>query len=165
MDHLIKEVSQKYHLLTDVKDNSVKQSLTDVKRQMDSYKKDLKRFRKHTRLELFCQAENGSIDDPPTQFKDMVVKFNWPITTTLEDVEIFRQRYVRHYNLRDCALMLNRIRSGTFTVTWFVPSSVVEVLKKSAPKLFREFNVIRLEFPGMARHCVYLVPAQHNVSY
>ena len=93
----------------------------------------------------------------------MVVKHDWPITTMLEDVEVFRQRYVRHYNLRDCAMMLNSIRPGTFTVTWFVPSYVVELLKKRAPKVFRELNVSRLEFPGVAGHCVYEVPAQRNV--
>ena len=92
-----------------------------------------------------------------------VVKHDWPITTTLEDVEVFRQCYVRHYNLRDCAMMLNSIRPGTFTVTWVVPSSVVELLKKRAPKVFREFNVSRLEFPGIAGCCVYEAPFQLNV--
>ena len=156
LDHLIKEVSLNYRFLTDVEGKTVKQSLRNVKRQMSSYKRDLKRFRQHTPLEVFCQAEIWSTDDPPPEFRKKVVKFNWPISTTLECVEIFRQRYVRHYNIRDCAMMLNSIRPGTFTVTWFVPSSVVEVLKKERPiKLLKEFNVIRMEVAGS---CVYEAP-------
>ena len=163
LDHLIKEVSQKHQFLTDVKEKSVEQCLRDVKRQMSLYKRDLKRFRQQTPLKLFCQAEKGNVDDPPSTFRKMVVKHDWPLTIMLEDVEVFRQHYVRHYNLRDCAMMLNSIRPGTFTVTWFVPSSVVELLKKRAPKVFSEFNVSRLEFPGVAGHCVYEVPVQQNV--
>ena len=164
LDHLIKEVSQKYNFFTEVEGKTVEESLKNVKQQMNLYKTDLKRFRKQTPLKLFCQAEVCRIDDPPPGFEKMVVKFDWPITTTLEDVEIFRQRYVRHYNLRDCALMLNRIRPGTFTVTWFVPSSVIELLKKKAPEVFQKFNISRLEFPGVAGYCVYEAPVQRNVS-
>ena len=162
LDHLIKEVSLKYQFLTDVEGTTVEQSVRDVKRQMSLYKRDLKRFRQQTPLKVFCQAENESIDDPPPGFRKMVVKFDWPITTTLEDVEIFRQRYVRHYNLRDCAMMLNSIRPGTFTVTWFVPSSVVEVLMKERPiKVLNDFDVIRMEVAGS---CVYETPVIRHVS-
>ena len=119
-----------------------------------------------TPLWLFCEAQEDEIDDPPPTFRKIVVKHNWSDrthTATLEDVEKFRQCYLRHYNLRDCAMMLNSIRPGTFTVTWFVPSSVIEVLKKRAPKVFQSFNVSRLEFPGMTGHCVYEAPVQRNV--
>ena len=72
---------------------------------------------------------------------------------TLEDVETFHQEYLRHYNLRDCAMMLNSIRPGTFTVTWFVTSSVVELLKKKAPtKVMKEFDVSRMEVAGFRQH-------------
>ena len=152
LDHLIKEVSRTHHFLTEVDRKTVKQSLTDVKRQMSSYKRDLKWFRKHTPLKVFCQVEKESIDDPPPGFRKMVVEFNWPITTTLEDAEIFRKHYVRHYNLKDCAMILNSIIPGTFTVTWFVPLSVVEVLNNGAPKVIQQFNVSRLELAG---YCVY----------
>ena len=162
LDHLIKEVSLNYRFFTDVEGKTVEQSVIDVKRQMSLYKRDLKKFRQLTSLKAFCRAENWSTDDPPPEFRRMVVKFNWPDTTTLEDVEIFRQRYVRHYNLRDCAMMLNSILPGTFTVTWFVPSSVVEVLKEERPfKVLMEFNVIRMEVAGS---CVYEAPVIPHVS-
>ena len=164
LDHLIEEVSRTYHLLTEEENVEHPQSLTDVKRQMNLYKTDLKEFRKRTPLKLFCQVERVNVQDPPPGFRKMVIEFDWPDTTTLEDVEIFRKQYVRHYNLRECALMLNSIGIGTFIVTWFVPSSVVGLLKKRAPNVFKEFNIIRVEFPGGDRHCVYEAPVQKNVS-
>ena len=164
LDHLIKEVSLKHQYFTDLEGTTVEQCFRDVKSLMNSYKRDMKRFREHTPLKLFCQANEGTIDDPPPGFRKMVAKFNWPITTTLEDVEKFRQLYVRHYNLRDCSMMLNSIRPGTFTVTWFVPLSIIELLKKEIIRpirVLKKFNVIRLE---AAEFCVYEAPDQDNVS-
>ena len=156
LDHLVVELSQTYQYFTDAEGKTMEESLTVIKGRMESYKTDLRHFRVHTSLQLFCEAQKEKIDDPPPSFRKIVVKHNWSDrtrTATLEDVEKFRQCYLRHYNLRDCALMLNSIRSGTFTVTWFVTSSVVEVLKKERPiKVLNEFNVIRMEVAGS---CVY----------
>ena len=177
LDHLIVELSRNHQYLTNAEGKTMEQSLTDAEirtmeqlftdviGKMEQYKTDLKCFRVRTPLWLFCEAQEDEIDDPPPTFRKIVVKHNWSDSTstaTLEDVEIFRQRYVRHYNLRDCAMMLNSIRPGTFTVTWFVPSSVVEVLKKERPiKVIKEFDVIRME---VARSCVYEAPVIRHVS-
>ena len=167
LDHLIVELFRTYHYLTDVNGKTMKQSLTVIKGNMESYKTELMDFRIRTSLHLFCKAQKEKIDDPPPNFRVIVVKHNWlnrTHTATLEDVEKFRQCYLRHYNLRDCALMLNSIRPGTFKVTWFVPLSLVDVLKKKAFKeVFQTFNVSRLEFLTYTRHCVYKAPFQHHV--
>ena len=164
--HLIKEVSRIYQSLTDVKEEIAEQSLKDVKGQMDLYNEDLESFRRNTPLLLFCQAEKCRVHPPPG-FRAMVVEYNWSNTPTLEDLEVFHLCYLRHYNLQEYAMILSSIRPDTFsvTVTWFVPSSAVDLLKKRAPKVFREFNVSRLEFPGVAGHCVYEVPLQRNVRW
>ena len=167
LDHLIVELSQTYQYLTekDAEGKTMEQSLTDIKGKMESYKTDARHFRVHTQLQLFCEAQKEKIDDTPLTFREIVVKHNWSEhthTATLEDVEKFRQCYLRHYNLRDCAMMLNSIRPGTFTVTWFVPSSLFEVLKKKRPiKVLKEFDVIRMEVAGT---CVYEAPVIRNVS-
>ena len=167
LDHLIVELSQTYQYLkvTDAEGKTMEQSLTDIKGEMESYKTDLSHFRIHTSLRLFCKAQKEKIDDPPPTFRKIVVKHNWSertCTATLEDVENFRQCYLRHYNLRDCAMMLNSIRPGTFTVTWFVPSSVFEILKmKRFIKILKEFDVIRMDIAGS---CVYEAVILH-VSY
>ena len=147
LDHLITELAKTHDWFQ-----------TTVAREMATYKKDLKEFRKSTTLELFVEADPRTLDeDPPPGFRKMVIRFDWPPTKTLEDVENFRRRYASSYNLQTCALMLNSIGTGSFIVTWFVPVSVVEILKKKrAPTVFNEFNVTRLEIDG---HCVYEVPA------
>ena len=164
LDHLIVELSQTYQV-TDAEGKTMEQSLTVIKGKMESYKTDLRNFRIHTPLQLFCEAQKEKIDNPPMTFRKIVVKHNWSDrthTATLEDVEKFRQCYLRHYNLRDCAMMLNSIRPGTFTVTWFVPSSIFEILKKERPiKVLKEFDVIRMEVAGS---CVYDAPVIRHVS-
>ncbi|CAI8053745.1 hypothetical protein GBAR_LOCUS29368, partial [Geodia barretti] len=134
--------------------------------EMTAYKKDLEEFRKRTTLVLFCEADPRVLDeDPPPGFRKMVVKFDWPQTATLEDVEKFRRRYAISYDLQTCAMMLNSIGTGSFTVTWFVPVSVVEMLrKKRALAVFKEFSVTRLEIHTSTQICVYQILPQRPVA-
>ena len=166
LDHLIVELSRTYqYLITDAEGKTMEQSLTDIKGKMESYKTDVSHFRIDTPLRLFCKAQKEKIDDPPPTFRKIVVRHNWSertCTATLEDVEKFRQCYLRHYNLRDCAMMLNSIRPGTFTVTWFVPSSIFKILKKKGLiEVLKEFDVIRMDIAGS---CVYEAPVILHVS-
>ena len=152
LDHLIKKLFQ----------SETEQAVTDIQQKMKDYKKDLELFRERTSLNLFCLAQENVGDDPPPTFRRIAVKFNWSNTVTLEMVEAFRKRYMSHYNLRDCAMMLNRITTGSFTVTCFVPLSIVKILKKKrALQVLEEFNVSRLEIAGS---CVYQTSVQQNVS-
>ena len=148
-------------------------SFETIRADMTTYKTDLKKFRQCTRLDLFCRAEgsdsedNGTDDDPPPGFRKIVVRHKWPNTVTLEDVERFRKRYMRKYDLQKCAMMLHSIRSGSFTVTWFVPVTVIDILrKKRAVEVYKEFEVSRLEIYVQATAvCVYQTPAQRQVSF
>ena len=154
LEHLVKELALNHNWFQ------------TVAGEMAVYKKDLEEFRKRTILELFCEADPRPHDeDPPPGFRKMVVEFDWPETATLEDVEKFRRRYASSYNLHTCAMMLNSIRTGSFTVTWFVPFSVVEMLrKKRALSVFKEFSVTRLEIHTSMQTCVYQIPPQRTVS-
>ena len=129
--------------------------------EMAEYKKDLQDFRKSTTLELFCLAQSGKIgNDPPPGFKKMIIKHDWPQTVTLEYVENFRQCFGCEYNLQKCAMMLHSIRTGSITVTWFVPVAVVEIVKSRKPlDVYKKFEVSRLE---IADSCVYQT---HQVSF
>ena len=154
LDHLIEELTKKH------KDFNTTSS------EMTTYKKDLEEFKKRTTLVLFCEADPRPLDeDPPPGFRKMVVKFDWPENATLEDVEKFRRRFASSYDLQTCAMMLNSIGTGSFTVTWFVPVSVVEMLrKKGALAVFKEFSVTRLEIHTSTQICVYQIPPQRPVS-
>lgn len=136
-------------------------SFCDAVRQMAEYKIDLQKFRERTTLAIFCQAEPHREDDPPPNFRKMVVKHMWPETITLEDVEMFRKCYTQEYNLPTCAMMLHSIKHGSFTITWFVTVTVIELLMKDqAVKLYKEFNITRLD---IAEICVYL--KEHKVCF
>ncbi|CAI8043795.1 hypothetical protein GBAR_LOCUS24302, partial [Geodia barretti] len=154
LDHLIGELTKKH------------EDFNTTASEMTAYKKDLEEFKKRTALVLFCEADPRPLDDdPPPGFRKMVVKFDWPRTATLEDVEKFRRRYASSYDLQTCAMMLNSIGTGSFTVTWFVPVSVVEMLrKKRALAVFKEFSVTRLDIHTSTQICVYQIPPQRPVA-
>ena len=142
-------------------------SFKTISEEMGRYKSDLQKFRQHTTLKLFCQADTSTECDPPPEFRRIVVKHDWPDTVTLEDVEKFRRRYSQTYNLQRCAMMLHSVRPGTFTVTWFVPVTVIDILrKKRAVKVYKEFEVSRLEIYVQATAvCVYQTTVQRQVSF
>ena len=155
LDHLIGELTKKH------------EDFNTTASEMTAYKKDLEEFKKRTTLVLFCEADPRSLDeDPPPGFRKMVVKFEWSRTATLEDVEKFRRRYASCYDLQTCcAMMLNSIGTGSFTVTWSVPVSVVEMLReKRALAVFKEFSVTRLDIHTSTLICVYQIYPQRPVS-
>ena len=157
-----------YHLLEQLIEalNLEEPAFDPVSAEMTAYKDDIHKFMRQTTLVLFCQAETTTFDeDPPPGFRKMVVKFDWPRTATLEDVERFRRRYASSYDLQTCAMMLNSIGTGSFTVSWFIAVSAVEMLrKKRALSVLKEFSVIRLEIHASTVICVYQIFTQRPVS-
>ena len=126
-----------------------------------AYKRDVEEFRKCTFLKVFCEVQleplSGKNDLPPG-FKTMVVQFNWAKDVILEEVEMFRRRYAGSFRLNECAMMVNSIRPGSFTVTWFVAVSTIwRMAERMNVELFAEFNVITLVIDGT---CTYVSPAQ-----
>ena len=151
LDQLLEELIQK------------QSSFEAIGKEMEKYKADLQKFRQRTTLKLFCQAITSTECDPPPEFRKIVVKHDWPDTVTLEDVEKFRQRYAQTYNLQTCAIMLYSVRPGSFTVTWFVPVTVIDILREKIPvKVYKEFKVSKVEVNGV---CVYPAPVQRQVSF
>ena len=65
-------------------------------------------------------------------------------------VEEFRQKYICHYNLRECAMMVRAVLPGSFTVVWYIPESIVEHLKNEVAKnILSKYAVTRLGVPGV----------------
>ena len=154
LDKLIEELT--------VKNNSFE----SIAREMAAYKEDLQSFRKRTTLKLFCQAVPYTNEDPPPGFRKMVTTHKWPDTITLEHVENFQTSFRNTFNLQQCAMIVNSIRTGSFEVTWFVliPDTVIEILKKSKAKIaaFQQYNVNMVVINGI---CVFEAPLQPQVSY
>ena len=102
LDQLLEELIQK------------ESSFEDISKEMEKYNSDLQKFRQHTTLKLFCQADiyTSTECDPPPEFRKIVIEHKWPDTVTLEDVEKFRRRYSQTYNLQRCAMMLYNMGVG-----------------------------------------------------
>ena len=135
-----------YHLL----DHLIREfAITEVKGDMEKYKIDLQQFRRATPLRLFCQAQRNKRLVPPAEFSVVAVEFEWRDDVTLDLVEEFRLHYCCFYNLYDCAMMLDYIGSGCFLVTWFIPQSIIGILKKITPEdILEKYTVIKLEIAG-----------------
>ena len=130
--------------------------LEKVKGQMNAYKANLKQFRQMTPLSLFCQSQMTKCTHTPPDFQEVVVEFQWPESgepVMLEKVEEFRRAYANHYHLREFAMMLNKVRPGSFIVTWLVPKCIVAKLKANVPEgILSMFFVVKLEIAG---ECIY----------
>ena len=136
--------------------------LEQVKGEMETYKSELQQFRMKTPLNLFCQTQRRKRVKPSSEFKEMVAEFDWPENVTLEVVEQFQQEYASHYNLRECAMMIAQIRTGSFIVTWFIPESIVKLLKTKVPRnIIKQYSVTLLEIAGV---CVYRLRKLQEVS-
>ena len=125
----------------------------DVKSKMETYKKDLQRFRERTPLTLFCRTQKRRRIRLSEDFQKMVVEFDWPEDVTLEVVEQFRQECVCQYGLRQCAMMLAEVRAGSFIVTWFIPESIVNKMRARAPEAIHSmYPVVKMEIADV---CVF----------
>ena len=125
----------------------------EVRQAMEAYKRDLQQFRSQTSLNLFCETQKKRFVKPPSKFKELTIKFEWPENVTLEDVERFREVYAYHYQLRECAMMLAEVRPHCFVVTWYIPEAITAKLKAKIPRgILKKYAVSRLEVAGV---CVY----------
>ena len=141
----------------------IKEFGLEVEREMEVYKLDLQRFRQKTPLALFCECQTRRRKKPPEGFQEMVAEFDWPHEVTLEVVEQFRQEFIYHYKLRDCAMILSKLLFGSFIVTWFVPELIVKKLKEGIPHhIFKKYAVINFEIAGVK---VYPLPQVSVYSY
>ena len=130
-----------YHLI------NVCLSHTEAKEEMISYDIQLSLFRNCTPLKIFCQIDQEHIE-PPEDFAKIEVKFKKELSNeaTLQHVEDFRQKYAKHYRLRNFALMLMAGKLGSFIVSFLVPQSIVSRLQRNIPlQLFQEFCVAQVE--------------------
>ena len=142
-----------------------KLELNETKAQIEAYKSSLELFRIRTPLTLFVKTQTERVLKPLKSFKKMVAKFKWPEdneTLTLEIVEQFRKKYIDHYNLHECAMMLSAVRPGSFVITWFISECMTEILSGNLPtKLFEKYYVVELKIDGT---CVYHSRKTQKVS-
>ena len=104
----------------------------NLKEKIAGFAKQIGKFRKETRLDVFSQVNDDEPEDINGRFTTMVSKhqMDWR-TATLEDVEKFRIQVCRELSLYDFSLNLLKVARGCVEVTWRVPHSLVTYIQNS----------------------------------
>ena len=88
-------------------------NLEELKDRTKRYNLDVQQFRTKTPLPVFVRTQRRKRFYITREFEAIVAaaEFNFQEDVTLEVVEQFRQEYVSHYNLRECAMMIAEVYS------------------------------------------------------
>ena len=82
-------------------------NLVETEDHMEAYKSELKQFRMRTPLDLFCGTQKRKRSKLKPELREKVVGYRWPVNTTLEDMEQFRQEWASEYSLQECSMIIN----------------------------------------------------------
>ena len=89
-------------------------NLVEIKDQMEAYKSELKKFRTRTPLNLFCRTQKRKRSKLKPELREKVFGYRWPVNTTLEDMEQFRQEWASEYSLQECSMIINGLKKAYF---------------------------------------------------
>ena len=104
-----------------------------IKQRMETYKQDLRWFRKKTPLELFLLLCGKNPRDYDCNCYKQVV-FHLPafwINYTLEDVYQLHHSFASRFYLSTTPLQLYHVGCGSVVITWLVPVSIIQDLSKN----------------------------------
>ena len=123
-------------------------NLEEVQMKLEVYKENLQCFKEQTLLVAFCQMEKKR--PRPPYFSEIVAEFQWPNDVTLERVDEFRKDFLRYFQLHDYCMILAFMQliesSALFRISWFIPDSVIDVVKVDLPEeLFERYWITNVE--------------------
>lgn len=91
-----------------------------LREAMEKYAADMKFFREHTDVMVFCSLPISLSDkEVPDGFKEVVRREN---LRTLEDVEKCRRGIAEEYKLFECLVFIKKIEIGSVVLTFWIPS-------------------------------------------
>jgi hypothetical protein len=96
LDKLILQLSYRFY------------SFHSIKTQLQAYKIEVRLFKKSTSLKVFCDGLTND-RNVPLRIAKKVRAYNWPNRVTLENVEVFRQRYSLAHSLERCARIVFQV--------------------------------------------------------
>ena len=79
-----------------------------IKTQLQAYKMEVRLFKKSTSLKVFCDGHTNDRSFP-LRIAKKVRAYNWPNRVTLENVEVFHQRYSLAHSLERCARVVFQV--------------------------------------------------------
>ena len=140
----------------------------DLKQRMESYKCDLRSFRRSTRLCDFIDCWPVRGQSPPiAELRKFVGKvgYRWD-SCTLEDLETLKGVITRKFFLPGFALQLGEILEGSITITWLIPVPFVKALHEAfettSSKFFVEQKIEVITIDGKV---CYPSPARKPIDY
>ena len=127
-----------------------------MKDEMANYAKQIKAFRRETRLQVFSEACEDKPEKDDGKFSLLVTKhdMDWA-TATLEDVENFRIDVCRELSLYSFSLNVSVVAKGCVEVTWLVPHSLVTYIQA----------LIKPSSPSMMKHHVSTLTIDGFIAY
>ena len=94
-----------------------------VKKEMEAYKEDMKKFREETSMEqMLLEKELLAIEAVPPDADEIFIKndsTNTGSIKTLEDLQEFRKAFSEFYMVNECAVLLKAIGDEVI-VTWYI---------------------------------------------
>ena len=99
---------------------------------MREYVRDMDVFRRRATLGVYCRVFVKEKEEVPKDFIESVTKHEWSEENTLQDVEDFRQKVAKKYQLLMCLVFFKNILFGSVHVTWWIPIIVPQSLCKSS---------------------------------
>ena len=120
-----------YHLLKQlimapgIKKCINKKKCRQLQRAMTEYVQDMDKFRPRATIGDYCRIFVKEEEGVPEGFKSLVSKHEWPKVVTLQDVENFRQKVARKYQLHECLVFFKNIGFGSVMFTWWIPIEAI----------------------------------------
>ena len=111
-----------------------------TQQMVEQYISEVESFRKETSLQQFWKAIPIRHFDVPSSLCEVIFKHsNLTSTSTLEDVEKFRQEFAHHYSLSKFTLILRRVQPGSVATVWLMPLPLVLFLRDQVAHVGAEF--------------------------
>ena len=124
----------------------------DVKLQqrIESYSASVESFRQQTTLKVFWEAypDRRKCPEIPTELRDSLKRITFkhgnldPTSTTLNDIESYRQKLAKEYAFPEFTIILADIEKGCVATTWLVPPSLAANLEDS---FLEQHNILELK--------------------
>ena len=128
-----------------------------LQQRMLKYTASVESFRKQTTIKVFWKASPATRKCPkiPTELRESLTQISFkhgnldPTTTTLNDIEIYRQDLAQEYSFPDFTIILAHIEKECVATIWLVPPSLAaklaDELKRGNVSFLEQHNILELK--------------------
>ena len=121
-------------------------SFEPVKKEMEAYREDMKKFREETSMEqMLLEKELLAIEAAPPDADEIFIKKDSVKTgsiKSLEDLQEFRKAFSGFYTLNECAVLLKEIGDEVIVAWYIIPTDkqdfLFEYVGDSEPNIPKE---------------------------